>query len=247
VRLPGKRAVPIAAALGLVLIMAAVLLLAQGASARGNVGAPLKQASSTGHTVTVAGHGEIIVAPDNATITLGVQTRSADAQTALSDNSTKMSAVIGAVEGQGVPASHIQTSNFSIWYDSQQNVDNVTHEVTVKLDDVNKVGAVIDAGVAAGANSSWGVVFGIKDLATVHAQALQAAVSDARTRADTMAAALGVSITGVGSASEVSFGNPVPVPYYAAPAGVPAAAPPTPVQLGQLRVSADISVVYTFG
>ena len=70
----------------------------QRVAARGNVGAPAK-AGSTGHTVSVGGHGEVSMAPDQATITLGVETRATEAQDAVSSNASKMQAVIGAVVG----------------------------------------------------------------------------------------------------------------------------------------------------
>jgi uncharacterized protein YggE len=227
----------------------ALFMVAQSVAARGNTGALTRQSapSATAHTVSVAGHGEITVPPTEATITLGVQTKGADAQTALSKNATDMSAVIGAVEAKGVPASHIQTSDLSIWYDSQNDDYAVSHQITVNLDNVNVVGSVLDVAVTAGANNSWGVSFGLKDPSAAKAQALQKAVADARSHADAMASALGVTISGVGSASETSY-NYTPIQYGPAAASSKAASQqlPTPVQAGQLTITGDVTVVYTF-
>jgi uncharacterized protein YggE len=185
-----------------------------------------------------------MVAPDMANITLGVDTRGSDAQEALSKNATKMNAVIAAIEGLGVPADHIQTSNLSIYFDSQQDSYVANHQLNVRIDQVTKVGPVLDAAVAAGANNSWGVSFGLKDTSQGQTQALQNAVANARKRADAIASSLQVNITGVGSASEASYYN-TPVKFAGA-AGAPLASSSTPVQPGQLDVTADISVVYTF-
>jgi uncharacterized protein YggE len=228
---------------GVIAAIGALVVISHPAAARGNVVSPLK-AASTSHTVSVGGHGELSVPPDQATITLGVDTRASDAQSALSDNSSKMNAVITAVQGQGVPASHVQTSNLSIYYDSERNVYVASHQITAKLDDVNRVGQVLDAAVGAGANNTWGVGFGLKDPSAARAQALTQAVADARKRANAMASALGVTISGVGSASEATY-QVTPV-TYAAPSQAAAGAP-TPVQPGQLTVTADINVVFTFG
>jgi uncharacterized protein YggE len=179
-----------------------------------------------------------------ANITLGVDTKGASAQDALSANGAKMSAVIAAVEGQSVPASHIQTSNLSIYYDSQAGQYVASHQVDVRIDNTGKVGAVLDAAVAAGANNSWGVSFGLQDPSQAQAAALQNAVADARKHADAIASKLQVNITGVGSASEASYYSP-PIKYAGA-AAAPGVAAPTPVQPGQLDVTADVSVVYTF-
>lgn len=239
----GRKAIVIASFLT-VALMGAGLVFAGQAAARGNVGAPVR-AAGTGHTITVIGHGEISVAPDTATITLGVETTGDDAATALSANATKMTAVIGAVEAQGVPSSHIQTNGLSMYFDSQRRTYVANHNVSVKVDDIAKVGAILDAGVHAGANNSWGVSFGLQDPTAAQAQALQAAVANAQSRATAIAQKLGVQVSGVGSASEVSYSTPPVV--YGPQAGAPVAASSTPVQPGQLSVTADLTVVYTFG
>jgi uncharacterized protein YggE len=220
-------------------------LLAQSVAARSNVGAVVHQ-NATGHTISVGGHGEATVAPDEADITVGVQSKGQDARSALSDNSARISAVISAVEAQGVPSNHIKTSNLNIYYDSEHNVYLAQHNLLVHLDGVSNVGAVLDAAVGAGADTSWGVSFGVRDPSGARTQALQSAIVDARKRADSMATALGVTVTGVGSASEASYSQIPPVYGAQAAAGAPAAVP-TPVQPGEMTISADVNVVYTFG
>jgi uncharacterized protein YggE len=180
-----------------------------------------------------------------ARITVGVQSKGQDAREALSRNSTSLNAVVAAIEGQGVPANRIQTSDLSLWFDDQHQAYAASHTLDVRIDDVNTVGSVLDAAVGAGANTSWGVSFGLKDESTARAQALQAAIADARKRANSMASALGVSVTGVVSAGEATV-NVTPLPYAAGAVRAPAASS-TNVQPGQLTISADVTVVYSFG
>lgn len=235
----------LATVLGLALIAALSLSMGQRAFARGNSGAVGNQTSPANHTISVSGHGDATATPDKATITVGVQTKGIDAQAALASNSTKLNAVVDAIEGQGVAADHIKTSDLSLYLDSQSSTYQASHQLTVTLDSVSKVGPVLDAAVGAGANNSWGVEFSLKDSSAQRSQALTAAVADARKKADAMAAALGVSVTSVGSASEASFSPPIP---YAGVARAPnAASSATQVQPGQLNISADVSVVYNFG
>jgi uncharacterized protein YggE len=229
---------------GVVVAVSGSFLAVQAAGARGNVGAPVKQAAPTNHTLSVGGHGEVLVAPDMARITVGVQSKGQDAREALSRNSTSLNAVVAAIEGQGVAASRIQTSDLSLWYDDQHGNYVASHNLDVRIDDVNKVGSVLDAAVGAGANTSWGVSFALKDESAARAQALQAAIADARKRANSMASALGVSVTGVVSAGEATV-NVVQPPYPAAAQASAAAG--TNVQPGQLTISADVTVVYSFG
>lgn len=235
--------VSIPVAVAAVVLIALALPAVRPAAARSNAGAPVRQATS-GHTITVVGHGEVSLPPDQATFTVGVTSRAEQAQSALADNGDKMNAVIAAIKAQGVPADHIKTSQLSIYRDDQNGVYVASHQLTVRLDDVNKVGPVLDASVGAGANSSWGVQFGLKDQSSARAKALQSAVSDARKQADAVAAQLGVTITGVGSAQVPTYTSTPPV-YAAAPLA-PGAASSTPVQPGQLTETADLSVTYTF-
>jgi uncharacterized protein YggE len=228
---------------GVIAAVSISVLAVQSAGARGNAGAPARQATIN-HTLSVGGHGEVDVAPDMARITVGVQSKGQDAREALSRNSTSLNAVVAAIEGQGVPASRIQTSDLSLWFDEQHDSYVASHNLDVRIDDVNKVGSVLDAAVAAGANTSWGVSFALKDESAARAQALQAAIADARKRANSMASALGVSVTGVVSAGEATV-NVVQPPYPAAAQA--SAASGTNVQPGQLTISADVTVVYSFG
>ncbi len=230
----------------LVALLVAWSVFGLPASARSNVGAPVQQATS-GHTIGVGGHGEVSVAPDMATISVGVQSKGDTAAGTLASAATKLTAVIAAIKAQGVPDKNIQTVDLNLYYDSQNGVYVVDHSLSVKLDGTDKVGAVLDAAVQAGANNSWGVEFGLKDPSAGRSQALQAAIKDARTRADSIATALGVTISGVGDASETSYSPPPPIRYGTAQGAAPSASAPTPVQPGQLTVSADVSVTYTFG
>jgi uncharacterized protein YggE len=235
----------LAGILTLTLIAFLSMSMGQRAFARSADGAVTKQATSTTHTISVSGHGHALATPDEATLTVGVQTKGVDAQQALSSNSTKLNAVVAAIEAQGVTADHIKTSDLNLYLDSQSNTYQASHDLTVTLDNVAKVGTVLDAAVGAGANNSWGVEFGLKDASVQESQALTAAITDARRRADAMAAALGVSVTGVGSASDAAYSPPIQIVGAARAASATSAA--TQVQPGQLTTSADVNVVYTFG
>jgi uncharacterized protein YggE len=212
------------------------------AGASGNA-APSKQSSAPSHMIAVAGHGEVSVPPDMATLQIGVQTKGDSASTALSENAQRMTSVQAAVQALGVPQNRIQTSDLSLWFDSEHGVYQASHQLTVRLDDISKVGPVLDAAVNAGANNSWGVSFGLKDPSAAQSAALRAAVTAARQHADSIASSLGVTIDGVTSASEANYTSVPPVGARAA-AGAPAA--PTPVQPGELTISADINVAYSF-
>ena len=247
---------------GCLLAFAAVMLLrgARVAHAAAPVGAATQAqvVSSTPATppnaLTVVGQGEATGTADMALVSLGVTTNGASAQEAMSANSTAMSAVIAKVKAQGVADKDIQTSEISLVpvqgqsksSDTQQPPQIVgftaSNSVIVTVRDLKKVGPVLDVAIAAGANSASGVSFGIADPTSLQQTALQNAVKAARGRADAMAAAAGVKVTGVLSISEVTTEQPQPR-SLAAPAVAPQG---TPVQPGELTVTTQVVASYSF-
>lgn len=240
----GARRLPaLGAAIALLVVFAGgAIFFSARAGASGNA-APSRQSTSSSHTIAVAGHGEVSVPPDMATLQIGVQTKGDAATAALNENAQRMTAVQAAIQALGVPSNRIQTSDLSLWFDSEHGVYLASHTLTVRLDDISKVGPVLDAAVNAGANNSWGVSFGLKDPSSAQVSALRAAVTAARRHADGIASSLGVTIDGVTSASEATFSVPQPMAVHGP---VNASAAPTPVQAGELTVTADINVVYSF-
>src|SRR5258705_6435087 len=111
--------------------------------------------------IVTSAQGEVRVAPDRATVVVGVQTRAATAADAAQQNSRKQRAVIDAIKAPGVPAEQIATTNFNVIpetrYDREGGTPRVTsylviNDVTVELKRIDLVGPVIDAALAAGAN-----------------------------------------------------------------------------------------------
>src|SRR5690348_5853413 len=188
-------------------------------------------------TLAMTGHGEIRGVPDMAQVTTGVTTNAATAAQALAANSARMKAVFAALEKLGVPQKNVQTTNFFI-SPQYTNGDNnnprrltgyqVNNDVSVRLEDIAKVGSTMDALVMAGANQMNGISFSIREPAPLLEKARTQAIADARARAETYAKAAGVSLGSILSISE--SGNEPPRPMYRMAAM--AAPPPTPVAAG---------------
>ena len=188
--------------------------------------------------ITITGSGEVSAAPDQAELSAGVVSQARTAAAALADNSRKMNAVFAAIRKLGVPDKAIQTSNFSVSpqyppYNSKEERRitgyQVSNTVTVKLDDLKKLGPALDALVSAGANQINNVGFSIRDPKPLLAKAREAAVKDATEEARTYASAAGVSLGPIQSISE--SGGTGPRPMIRAMA-MEAAAPP-PIAAGE--------------
>jgi len=166
-----------------------------------------------------------------------------------------MNAVVAAVKNAGVPDQDIQTASLSLYpmYNSIGGDTRITgyqasNQLTVTVNDLGRISAVIDGAIGSGANNSNGVSFGFKDDDGLKRQALVGAAQNARIKAQAVADAMGVSLQGLQSLSEGGVRSPVPFPF-----GAPAAAPSapggtrTPVQPGQLTIGATVTASWIIG
>ena len=235
-----------AAALLSALALALVALAGCGTTA---TTATTTQGGTVPNTVTASGMGTTQVAPDTAEMYFGVTTTSANAQSALDDASKAAEQITAAVKKQGVAAEDIQTRDVSVYpqmadQDGAQVITGyqASLSVQVKVRDIGKLGDVISAANAAGANSISGPTFTIADPAPVRAKAIDEAVADARKSAEAMAQAAGKSVGDVLSMSSSDVGS-FPSPMYDMAAGSAATAK-VPIEPGQLDVTANVTVVF---
>ncbi|MBS0472756.1 MAG: SIMPL domain-containing protein [Proteobacteria bacterium] len=208
------------------------------------------QADPGPRAITVSGEGTAAGAPDRAILSAGVTTLAPTAAQALAANARKMTGVFNALKKLGVPDRLIQTSNFSVQPQYANTSGNeqaritgylVSNQVDVTLDDVKKLGPALDALVAAGSNQINSVGFEIKDTDTLEAKAREAAIADARNRAETYVRAAGASLGAVQSIAETGSGAPMPVFRAKAMFANDAA---TPTAAGELTVTANVSVTF---
>jgi uncharacterized protein YggE len=204
--------------------------------------------------ITVSGQGDMKIAPDQATVTFGIQTQGKTAQEAMDAASQKMQAVVDKLKGLKIPENVIQTRNVSVSPQyAQRPPDNTAPQIVgyqanntvdVRIDDITRTGEIVDAAVTAGANQVQGIRFSLKDDSAIRGQAVEAAVKSARTDADALAKALGVQLKGVQTVSIDSAPNTTTVDrsVAASPSALAAA-----VQPGELTYSVRVSVTYAIG
>src|SRR5688572_7214550 len=195
--------------------------------------------------IVTSAHGEVRIAPDRATINIGVQSRAATAAAAAAQNSQRQRAVIDAIKAKGVPAEQIATSNFNVIPETRYDREGqaaprttsylVVNSITVELKRIDQVGAVIDAALLAGANQINSLSFGLQNADSARRVALSQAVAKSRADAEAMARAAGGTL---GSLIEMqaldAFMPGPPIPY--AMAKTATAAESVPVEPGQETV-----------
>lgn len=243
-------------------VVLVVLTLGEPARAAGQ-GLPDGQQGAKAEAVpslVVSGRGEVRVAPDEAMVRLGVLAQAATAGAAQQQANQTVTALLRAVRALGVPQEQIRTSELSlspvfapvrpqaVAAGQEPQAPRIvgyqaSNSVTVTLDKLDQVGAVVDAGLGAGANRLEGVAFGLRHDEVARQAALRDAAAQARGKAAALAAAMHVRLVEVLDIEEE--GTPVPQPRFEAMRmSVGGAALATPVSSGQLDVSAAVTVRY---
>ena len=201
----------------------------------------------------VTGTAQVLAAPDQATVRLGIVRQSPNAQTAQEQVNAVAQEILTSIRRVGIPDQQIQTSRLILSpvyaprtpdsRDAPKIVAyNATNSVAVRIDNLSLVGAVIDAGLKAGANQLEGVQFGLRNDLPAREQALKEAVNEARSKAEVMAGALNVNLVEVLEANE--GGVSIVPASEGAVAGRLAFAAETPVSPGQIQVNANITIRY---
>ena len=206
-------------------------------------------AGAAANTVTASGAGTTQAVPDTAEMSFGVTTMSPNAKSALDEASKGAEQIASALKKQGIADEDIQTQDVSVYPQTvDQNGKQVitgyqaSLNVRVKVRDISKLGEIISAANAAGANDISGPTFTIDDPAPARAKAIDEAVADARKSAEAMAKAAGKSVGEVLSMSSSDVGS-VPGPMYGA-SDVAGAAKSVPIEPGQLDITANVVVVF---
>jgi len=152
--------------------------------------------------INVSGTGIISVKPDMGRVNLGIVTEGVSANESQSKNNEISTKIIDSIKATGVNEEDIQTIEYSInpIYKYEEGKPPIitsyqtVHMLNINVYDIEKIGAVIDAGTSAGANRVGGISFDIKDKKSLELKALEEAVKDARKKADTALEAEGEKV-----------------------------------------------------
>lgn len=238
-------------------LLGIALMLVVCAAVVGNVTAQA-QGDSSERVIQVSGTGKVTTTPDQAIIVFAVETENTDVKTAQQQNAQRMDAVINALKAAGIPAKDIKTAGYNIiqvtdtddsgLITSKVRYYRVVNTLQVTLNDVGRAGEVVDLAVENGANRVNSLVFTLSDekQQEYRSQALTAAVAQARGDADAVAAALGKSIVDV---RDVNVGGSyVPMAYdnrYVMEQAAGAAVKTTPLEVGEIELTASVYITYT--
>jgi hypothetical protein len=232
-------------------LMVIFATLAAGVSAADN--------TSSDHVIMTSATGEVTATPDRGELSFSVQTENRDVRVAQAENAVMMNQSINALLAAGIPKDDLKTTGYSIYpvyensggiFTNNIKLYRVTNTLLVTVRDLNRTGEVIDIAVASGVNQVNSISFLLSEdqEQSVRALALKEAVARARMDADAVAQATGTTITGI---KEISTGGNIrPILYNdlaSAKMGGEGMAVPTPIQPGEIKVTASVSITYLIG
>lgn len=209
--------------------------------------------------INVSGKGVIKLEPDTAAFNVRITSEDSKPEECQAANAATVQSVTDAMIAAGVQQSDIQTQE--AYLEEVYNYDKtpavltgyrMTTTLYVEVSPIDIAGKVIGAAVAAGATGTYGLTFTVSDTSGAYQQALEAAIEDAASKADTMSKALGVGIYKVPYlVNEVNGGDGVVYNYdkNEATSDMSLAesatqSTDTPISIGEVTVTANVSVSY---
>jgi uncharacterized protein YggE len=213
----------------------------------------LAAAEGVARSITVIGSGEAAGPPDRATINAGVQTLAPTVTDAVRENQAVVERIVRALSSEGVENADMQTADYSIWPEQQHDARDsgeiktvgyrVNNTVRVTVIDVEALGRILAAVTNAGANAIHGIGFDVKDTAALEARAREAAMRDARARAEALASLAGVQLGKVLTIS-MSPGGGYPMPMAGGRMDSVASASVPGISSGQLSIAVQVQLTY---
>ena len=242
-----RAAASLATALSVALIWAAspAAVRAQDAPARA------ADAAFRATTLDVQAEGVSHVAPDMATMTLGVSTDAPRAADAQARNAKRMTEVVAALARAGLAGRDVQTSGLSLspqyaYADGQPprlTGYRASNGVTVRVRDLRRLAEAVDAAAAAGADEVGGVSFGLQDPQGSEDAARRDAVRRLQAQARLYADAAGLRLVRLVNLSETGGYAPQP-PRPMMAMRAKAADVATPVEAGELDVRVQVRATW---
>jgi uncharacterized protein YggE len=195
--------------------------------------------------ITVTGTGTARAVPDVADWSFGVQAEAETASAALEEASAATRRIIDALRDEGIAQEDLRTEQISLWPRTTNDGRAVSgytasSSVHATVRDLDKAGTVVDAAVQAGGNQVYGPSLRVSDSRAQYRAAAEAAIDDARARAEALAAKAGLTLGA--PVAIVESGGGVPGPLYDRAMGAEEAS--IPIEPGVNEITATITVTF---
>lgn len=218
------------------------------------------------NTITVSGEGEVFAVPDTGEFSVTIQETAKDVATAQAAATKKTNAIVAYLKEAGVADKDVKTTDYSVYPQYQWSNGvcvqgasycppgkqtltgfQVSQTMSVKVKDTAKAGELLSGVGTKGASQVSGLSFTVEDEDALKTQSREKAIADAKSKADELAAQLGVTLVRVVGFSENTGGYPIMYAKTMAmdAGGMRAESAPAPaLPTGENKITSDVSVTY---
>lgn len=199
--------------------------------------------------ISVTGSAAMTVAPDKATISMGIEKIGKTAIEARNAATNSVNRMIRELRVLGVKDNKIKTANYYVranyvTINKKSSISNYTfrYTVNVEIENITDIGRIIDAMYEAGANNMNSVQFGLKNREIIERRLLASAVKNAQMKANVVAIAGGRTLGELQSASVNDVGGATYESRNAVAMYMAKSADATPLEGNTNIMSGDLTV-----
>lgn len=200
--------------------------------------------------ISVAGEGKIKAVPDQAFISVSVDTKGNKAADVKRDNDVAVEKVVQAIKKHKLPKEDVQTKRISLNpvydYEKKKYSYNATQTIEILLKDLNQYDALMESLIDAGVNRVSNVEFRSSKVEQLKSEARKQAMLEARKKAEDYVSVLGQK---VGKALNISDNTQIYYPVQSmyemkAARADDGGAPRETLAIGEIQVTANVNVTF---
>lgn len=199
--------------------------------------------------INVSGEGKVKVAPDQASISISIETKGTKADDVKKENDKKMDAILKFIKNSNIAKEDYQTQRVSLNpnYDYAKKKYNyvATQTVQILLKDLAKYDVLMEGLVDEGINRIDNVEFKSSKMKELQSDARKLAVKDAKAKAEDFVSVLGQR---VGKAILISDNTqtfvPQPRMYAMKSMAMDESAPRETLAVGEIEIMVNVSVSF---
>jgi len=199
--------------------------------------------------ITVSGEGKVKVAPDQASISISIETKGSKAADVKQENDKKMDAILKFIKKSNIASEDFQTQRISLNpnydYEKKKYSYVATQTVQILLKDLSKYDVLMEGLINEGINRIDNVEFKSSKITQIQSDARKLAIKDAKAKAEDFVSVLGQK---VGKAILISDNsqayNPQPRMYTMKASSMDKfeSAPRETLAIGEIEITANVSV-----
>ncbi len=201
--------------------------------------------------INVSGEGKIKVTPDQALISVSVETKGTDATDVKKQNDITIEKVIQAIRKSNIPKQDVQTKRISLNpqfdYAKKKYHYNATQTIEIFLKDLSLYDKLMEDMVDAGINRITGVEFKSSKIEQHKSEARKQAIMEAKKKAEDYVSVLNQKVgkaLNISDNTQIYYPGPVMYEMKADRAMADSAEPRETLAIGEIQITANVTASF---